>query len=221
MAIIGCGQTKPDLFDRVQIICHLKIPMPFVDDCLGEKWYRLFLVHFPDLALWQVQLLNKLCAGVSQQEINDWFWELRENLFKMGNIDILEQPNRIYNYETGFLMAPCPTKVIAYKADPHVYQQGALTKAQITMLLTASATTHYIPPTHHLSRAKFLNIYQGVLPNFPRCSVWTLTLQLDGPGGKILFFVCFRASGNVKRPSYGWMESPVEQRWIIIHMVAV
>ena len=54
MARIGYGQTKPELFDRVQIIIHnLKIMTPFVDDRPGEKWYGLFLVWFPDLALWQ------------------------------------------------------------------------------------------------------------------------------------------------------------------------
>ena len=68
MARIGYGQTKPDLFDRVQIIIHcLKIPIPFVDNHPGEKWYRLFL----NLALWQAQLLSKLCAGVLRQAIND------------------------------------------------------------------------------------------------------------------------------------------------------
>ena len=62
-------------------------------------------------------------------------------------MDILEQPNRIYNCdETGFPMAPHPMKVIASKGDPHVYQQGASTKAQITVLLTASAITHCMPP---------------------------------------------------------------------------
>ena len=77
MARIGYGQTKPDLFDHVQIIIRLlKIMTPFVDDCLGEKWYKLFLVKFPDLALPQTQLLSKLHAGVSQQAINKWFQEL-------------------------------------------------------------------------------------------------------------------------------------------------
>ena len=38
MVRIGYGQTKPNLFDHVQIIvCHLKIPMPFVGDHPGEK----------------------------------------------------------------------------------------------------------------------------------------------------------------------------------------
>ena len=65
MVRIGYVQTKPDLFDHMQmIVCHLKIMTPFVDDCLGVKWYRLFLVRFPNLALWQAQLLSKLHAGV-------------------------------------------------------------------------------------------------------------------------------------------------------------
>ena len=37
-------------------------------------------------------------------------------------------------------------KVITSKGYPHIYQQGASTKAQITVLLTASATVHYMPP---------------------------------------------------------------------------
>ena len=62
-------------------------------------------------------------------------------------MDIIEQPNRIYNCdEMGFPVAMRPTKVITFKGNPHVYQQGALTKAQIIMLLTASATAHYINP---------------------------------------------------------------------------
>ena len=77
MARIGYGQTKPDLFDHIQIIiCCLKIMTPFVDNCPGEKWYRLFLVWFPNLALRQAQLLSKLRAGVSWQAINDSFQEL-------------------------------------------------------------------------------------------------------------------------------------------------
>ena len=105
----------------------LKIPTPFVN---GEKWYRLFLLRFPDVGLWQVQPLSKLRAGVLDKAINEWFDELWEYLFETANLDILEQPNRIYNCdETGFLIVLWPTKVIASKGDPHVYQQGASTKA--------------------------------------------------------------------------------------------
>ena len=37
-------------------------------------------------------------------------------------------------------------------------------------------------PPCGLSRAKFSNIYRGVLQNFPGGSVWTLALQVDGSG---------------------------------------
>ena len=144
MARIGYGRTKPDLFDHIQmIVCHLKILTLFVDDWPREKWYRLFLHQFPDLALWQVQLLSKLRARVSRKAINQWFDELQEYLNETANMHILEQPNKIYNCdETGFPMVPRPTKVIASKGYPHIYQQGASTKAQITVLLTASAYAH-------------------------------------------------------------------------------
>ena len=148
MARIEYGQTTPDLFDRVQLIVwHLKILTPFVNDQPGEKWYRLFLLCFPDLVSWQAQLLSKLRAGVSHKAINKWFDEIREYLFETANLDILEQPNKIYNCDrTGFPMVPWPMKVIASKGDPHIYQQGASTKAQMTVLLMASATAHYMAP---------------------------------------------------------------------------
>ena len=70
MARIGYGQTKPDLFNHMQIIIHcLKITTPFEDDRPGEKWYRLLLIWFPNLALQQAQLLSKLCAGVSWEAL--------------------------------------------------------------------------------------------------------------------------------------------------------
>ena len=39
---------------------------------------------------------------------------------------------------------------------------------------------HITSPSCGLSRAKFLNIYLGVLKVFPRGSVWTLALSVDG-----------------------------------------
>ena len=38
---------------------------------------------------------------------------------------------------------------------------------------------------------------------------------------KIILFLSFRASHNVKRPSYEWMESLMRQRWIIILFISV
>ena len=143
MAQIGYRQMKPNLFDHVQLIVHrLKIKTPFKDDHPGEKWHQPFLTHYPNLMLHQVHMLSKLHAGVSHHALDKWIQELHEYLLEMGNFDILDQPNCICNCDkTGFPMAPHPTKVIASKGDPYIYQQGELTKAQIT-ILTVSATAH-------------------------------------------------------------------------------
>ena len=63
-------------------------------------------------------------------------------------------------------MAPCPTKATTSKGDPHAYQQGASTKAQITPVWSFQGRIF----EQHLSRS---------FTNFPRGSVWTLTLQVD------------------------------------------
>ena len=101
------------------------------------------------------------------QAINDGFCELHEFLFETGNVDILDQPNQIYSCdETGFPMALCITKVIVSKGDPHVYQQGASTKAQITALLTASATAYYDPPLMFPGhQTTFIEGFNGIFPD--------------------------------------------------------
>ena len=71
--------------------------------------------------------------------------------------NILKDPSRIYNCDkTGFPPAPKMKKVIALKHNKHVYQ-GMMTsiKTQITILLAASATAHYVKP---------LVVYPGVQP---------------------------------------------------------
>ena len=75
-----------------------------------------------------------------------------------------------------------PNQGYHIQGQPPCVPAGASTEAQIIMLLTASATVHYIPP-HSLSRAEFShNLHRGVLQNLPGGSVWTLTLQVDGSG---------------------------------------
>ena len=64
---------------------------------------------------------------------------------------------RVYNCdETGFPLALKPKKVIVESGGNHHYQSGiANTKAQITVLLCASAVGHYTKP---------LIVYPGVQP---------------------------------------------------------
>ena len=104
--------------------------MKFVHGHLGEQWYRLFLKHFPDLKLYQAQLLSHQCAGIYCNALNVWYCELFEYLEETGNLSILAEPLQIFNAdETGFPMAPRPMKVLVGKGDPNVYQQGSSNKS--------------------------------------------------------------------------------------------
>ena len=131
----------------------------------------IFLIHYPNLALCQAHLLSKLHAGVSCHALDKWFWELCEYLLETGNLDILNQPNHIYNCnETSFPMAPHPMKVIASKGEPHIYQQGSSTKAD------------YHPAHSKCSHALHFSTHKrGFLQDFPQCRVQAFTIRLDGP----------------------------------------
>ena len=75
-------------------------------------------------------------------------------MVEVKQADIPQDSSRIYNYDkTGFPLALKMKKVIASKHDKHVYQGGTTwNKTQITILLAASATAHYV---------KLLVVYPG------------------------------------------------------------
>ena len=113
----------------------------------GGAMVPTFLAMFSGLELCQAQLLNHQRAGISR-----WYQELFEYLEETGNLSLLDKPLWIFNAdEMGFPMAPRPTKVLAGKGDPKVYQQGSSDKLQITILLTSNAVTLYIAITCCLS----------------------------------------------------------------------
>ena len=115
MACIGYGQSKNDLFNRIQVIIkQLRWEMKFVNGHRGEQWYQLFLQCFLDLKLCQAQLLRCQHAGISRNALNQWYQELFEYLEETGNLSLLDKPLWIFNAdEMGFPMAPQPTKVLA------------------------------------------------------------------------------------------------------------
>ena len=174
MAHTGYVQSKSDLFDRIQaIVKQLKWETKFPDGCLGEQWYRLFLKCFPDLKLQQAQLLSHQCMGILRHALNMWYCELFKYLEETGNLSLLDKPLHIFNAdETGFPMAPQPTKVLVGKWDLHVYQQVSSNKSQITMLMRSNAMALYIPllivyPGINFSQTFLENFYS----NFPLAMV--------------------------------------------------
>ena len=64
--------------------------------------------------------------GILRHALYIWYHELLKYLQETGNLSLLDELLCILNAdETGFPMAPQPTKVLVGKGDPHVYQQGS------------------------------------------------------------------------------------------------
>ena len=148
MARIGYGQTKEQLFVKIQeLVNYLQIRTPFLNNRPSEMWYRLFMACYPELSRKQPSLLSRQRAGITRQAIDEWFEEYKSYLEEIGHGYLLDQPSRIFNAdETGFPLAPKPLKVIAAKGEPHVYQQGSSSKTQITTLLCHNAAGQFINP---------------------------------------------------------------------------
>ena len=61
-------------------------------------------------------------AGVSDAGLTGWFQEPYDYLLSTGNMDILQQPLRIFNCdEIGFPIAPKPPKIICETGALNVY----------------------------------------------------------------------------------------------------
>ena len=136
MARVGYGQTCDTLFDKVQdIVTRLEIPTPFPDGRPTKNWYYLFMKHFPYLGIRQAQLLSRERAGVTRKGIEEWYKEFRGYLIETGNMDILQELNRIFNCDkTGFQIAPKPPKIIAERGTPNVYARESSSKQTITVM---------------------------------------------------------------------------------------
>ena len=191
MARVGYGQTRDTLFDKVQdIVARLNIPTPFPDGRPTKNWYYLFMKRFPYLGIRQAQLLSRERAGVTRKGIEEWYEEFQRYLIETGNIDILQEPNRIFNCdETGFPIAPKPPKIIAERGTPNVYARGSSSKQTITVMLCACAAGYYVKP---------MIIYPGI--NFKREFMEKF----------------FHVLGDVEfgRSHNGWMDQELFHQWL-------
>ena len=159
MADIEYGQTKNDILDKVQVLVNtLGLKTPQENGCPSDKWYRLFMGCHELLQYQMVSALSKEHAGVTYDHLYAWFLELKGYCSALGEFNLFEDATRVYNCdETGFPLAPKPWKVPVNIANTkHHYQSGfANTKAQIMVLMCASASSHYTKP---------LVVYSGVQP---------------------------------------------------------
>ena len=159
MGNIGYGQKQEDVLDKVQeLVLALNITTPWKNGRPSRRWFQLFKGRHPEITSRMSMVLSRERAVITNDDLQNWFQELRQYMVTVGHPYIFDDPTRLYNAdETGFSLAPPSGKVLVNKNQGHhTYQAGyPSTKQQITVLLCASASGHYTRP---------LVVYAGVLP---------------------------------------------------------
>lgn len=109
----GFPASKDQLLDSVQMLLNeTKRQTVFTDNRPGRKWYDGFKRRHPLVAEKQCQNLNGARASVTEENLRGWHDEVRQSLSKLGHVDILDDPERIFNMdETGFHLTPTQGKV--------------------------------------------------------------------------------------------------------------
>lgn len=84
----------------------------FTDNRPGRKWYEGFRRSHPLVVLKESQNLNGARASVTEENLRGWYDEVFQSFKKMDFLDILDDPERIFNMdESGFHLYPTQGKV--------------------------------------------------------------------------------------------------------------
>nr|CAI5863558.1 unnamed protein product [Callosobruchus analis] len=94
------------------------------------------------------EIISKARASVTEENIRNWFAELRDYLIEEHNEELLENPHRIFNAdETGVTTCPKTGKVLGPKNYKAFYEiASGPEKECITVLCTFSAAGVSVPP---------------------------------------------------------------------------
>nr|CAI5844560.1 unnamed protein product [Callosobruchus analis] len=116
-ALLGFPMHPDEVKDSVQkVLKETKRENPFTDDRPGKKWLQLFLRRHPNITQRNTEIISKARASVTEENIRNWFAELRDYLIEEHNEELLENPHRIFNAdETGVTTCPKTGKVLGPK----------------------------------------------------------------------------------------------------------
>lgn len=113
IADAGFPTSKEQLLDSVQMILNKsKRQTIFTDNRPGRKWYQGFRRRHPLVVEKESQNLNGARASVTEENLRGWYDEVYQSFKKLGILDILDDPERIFNMdESGFHLYPTQGKV--------------------------------------------------------------------------------------------------------------
>lgn len=110
---------------------------------------RLFLKRHPQITLRTPEFVTNASSKVSKSDIESWFRKIREFLAAHGWLDVLDDPERVYNGdETSFYLNPKTKSVFALRGSRNVYDiEKSSSKTNITTMFSFSAAGKVVPPT--------------------------------------------------------------------------
>lgn len=163
IADAGFPATKTQLLDSVQhLVQTLNRKTPFVDGRPGRHWYEAFLKRHPQIAMRVSQNLTKARSSVTEGSIRGWFYTVNQYLERSNNLDVLDDPSRIFNMdESAFFLSPKGERVLTRKCEKAVYTFiNNDEKECLTTLVAGSASgTNNLQKNAITKRNKILFLY--------------------------------------------------------------
>lgn len=102
----------------------------------------------PQLSIRTPEGVTKASAAVSEDDIRNWFQRVHDYLDKENQLDILNDPSRIFNGdESGFSFEPGSKRVIATKGRKNIpIVEPGNAKQTVTVMYTFAADGTVVPP---------------------------------------------------------------------------
>lgn len=164
----GFPVTFDDVCDSVQrILKEVKRENPFQNDRPVKSWIKGFMKQYPEVSLRTSQNLIKTRGSVTKGSILNWFAEVENYLADSGHIDVINDPERIFNCdESAFFSKSEGRQSIGQKGGQDSLSTGESQRKEcLTVLVTGSAAGAVPPPTVLF---KYKRIPSEIAENFPK-----------------------------------------------------
>ncbi|CAI6354541.1 unnamed protein product [Macrosiphum euphorbiae] len=139
---------------------------PFTNNLPGITWYKAFLKRNPIISQRTSEHVTSAIGNVSEENIKKWFNDIHAYLSDEKLVDILNEPERIFNGdETGFSLCPKTKSVLGPRGAKDIYEIAkGNEKENITAMFTFNAAGQMCNP---MIIYKYQRIPQNIIDTIP------------------------------------------------------
>ncbi|XP_022177727.1 uncharacterized protein LOC111038801 [Myzus persicae] len=139
---------------------------PFTNNLPGITWYKAFLKRNPIISQRTSEHVTSASGNVSEENIKKWFSDIHAYLSDEKLVDILNDPERIFNgNETGFSLCPKTKSVLGPRGAKDIYEIAkGNEKENITAMFTFNAAGQMCNP---MIIYKYQRIPQNIIDTIP------------------------------------------------------